>query len=176
MTIKGTAHIDSATSKVRTSEVDLSTCLLIANNLSEVTPATARTNLGLGLGAVQNIVATRINKTFTDFSIAALTKTLDLITVPAKSIIRDVKLAIITPGNVVVSLTLSVGIAGNLTKYVIASDSLAVANTIYPVALTSSDLRLASTTIQATAIATVSNLSAMGQGSFDFYILYETYA
>lgn len=117
---------------------------------------------------------TRVNKTFANFATAGLTTQVTLLALPLRSIIEDVKMVVITPGDTVATLTFSVGITGNAVKYMAIQNGLAAGNTI-TAGTNLNSLELSATNVIAEAISTVSNLNQMAQGSWDFYISYRTY-
>lgn len=116
----------------------------------------------------------RVNKTFTNFAVAGLTTIVTLTALPAKTIIEDIKMVVVTPGDSVTTLTFSVGITGTTTKYMTVQNGLASASTI-TLGTSLNSLELNATNLVVEAIGTIANLNTMTQGSWDFYISYRTY-
>lgn len=115
----------------------------------------------------------KVTKTFSDFSTAALTNTIDIYTLPIKGVMHSVQVnsSITFSGGTIAAYTVSVGIIGTLAKYAIAANvftgaTLPTINIIAGVESVS-----ATTTIKATAISTVGNLNAATQGSVDIWLL-----
>ena len=122
----------------------------------------------------------KVTKSYTDFATAALTNNVEIYSLPAKGVIHQVVMhhtAAFT-GGLIATYTLSVGIAGTLTKYVAASNVFqAAGNTIIfpaasvmPLSATPENMGSA-TSIRAAAISTVGNLNAATAGSVDIYLL-----
>jgi hypothetical protein len=114
----------------------------------------------------------KINKTFSDFSAAALTNTITIYSLPAKQMIHATQIIVTTSfaGGSIVTYTISVGIGGNNSKYV---PPLSVAPLGILAVSTSMGLESTSgsTNIQATATSTIGSLNAATQGSVDIYLL-----
>lgn len=117
----------------------------------------------------------KVTKTFTDFSTAGLTNDIEIFSLPAKSIIISAQLVPTTAftGGLIATYTVSVGKAGALTKYAIATDvftgfPLPSISGISPLGIESTS---GATSIRAQAISTVGNLNAATTGSIDIYLL-----
>lgn len=123
-----------------------------------------------------NVQAIKINLDNTDFSDPGLTKTFDIgPLLPGDSIVRSVQIYVGQAFDQLTTLTLSVGVAGDLARYVAASNALVSA--IYPTVLTGGDLRIVATQLQVTMVGTslTKVLADMTQGTCTIYILYESY-
>lgn len=118
----------------------------------------------------------KVTKTFSDFSTAALTNSINLYLLSAKQMVHSVQLvpSIAFSGGLVATYTISVGISGTNAKYAIATNVFTGA-TIPPINLLGG-LESVSSAVQltATAISTVANLNAATQGSADIYLLIST--
>jgi len=117
----------------------------------------------------------KVTKTYQDFSTAGLTNNITILTLPIKGYIHDIKIVPTTAfsGGTIATYTLSVGIAGNLTKYVPTTNVFTGNTTATDIHVPNSGIESTSgtTAIKAEAISTVGNLSAATAGSVDFYIL-----
>jgi len=111
---------------------------------------------------------------FAAIQTAALTNTLPLITLPTLGIVHAAFANVTTlfSGGAIATITVNVGPAGSLAKYMAAS-SIATAVLVAGVAPLTPGPESNSTTtaIQAVFISTVANLSALTQGSIDIYLL-----
>lgn len=125
----------------------------------------------------------KITKTCADFSAAGLTNDIEILSLPAKSILHAVVVqhtASFT-GGTIATYTISVGVTGNLVKYLAVSNVLqAPGNTVVfpaasvtPLSPSPEDMG-ASISIRASAISTVGLLNAATTGSVDFYLLTST--
>ena len=120
----------------------------------------------------------KFTKTYSDFSTAALTNSIELFSLPAGGVIHAVKIKHST-GFVAAAqttYTLSVGITGTLTKYCpayevdatanpVASNTFAVANTL------GSEDQASATSIKVTATSNV-NLNTASAGVVDIWVWY----
>jgi hypothetical protein len=116
----------------------------------------------------------KVTKSFSDFAIAGVTNDISIFTLPANWYIHDVKIIPTTAfsGGLIATYTLSVGIAGNLAKYALASNVFTGNNTLNLIHTPLPGLESTSgdTDIRAQAISTVGNLNAAVAGAVDFYI------
>lgn len=115
----------------------------------------------------------KITKTFSDFSIASLTNSINIYSLAAKGVIHAVQLYPTTTfsGGTIATYTISIGITGTLTKYCTASNVFTGA-TLPTISTTSGvESTSGSTNIVATAISTVGTLDAATQGSISIYLL-----
>ena len=122
----------------------------------------------------------KVNKSYSDFSTSALTNSIDIYSLPAKSVIQNciIKHSTEFNGGIIATYTISVGIIGSLSKYTLAF------NVFQPVTNIAIGLGVnlapvmenygAVTSIKATAISTVGLLNAATQGSVDIYLLIST--
>lgn len=117
---------------------------------------------------------TKYTFSHTAFQTAALTNSITLFSLPAKTMIHNIAIKHSTSfaGPGIVSYTISAGIVGNTTKYASAFDVFsAVASSNFQ---TSADNQAedfsSSTTIQLTATSTGANLSASNAGSVDVWV------
>lgn len=108
-------------------------------------------------------------------AVAGLTSAQTLLTLPAKGVIHAVSIRPVTSyaGTGITGLTLSVGIAGNLTKYASAFDCLqAPGNQVGQLSnVDGVENYGASTTIQVNATAVGANLNQLTQGSAEIQVL-----
>ena len=118
----------------------------------------------------------KVTKTYSDFSTTALTNSIEILSLPANGVIHSIKLkhSTLFSGGIIATYTISVGIVGNLTKYITASNvKTAVGDLIQYISNTAgTEGNAAVTSIKATAISTVDNLDNSVQGSVDIWILY----
>lgn len=117
----------------------------------------------------------KVTKTFSDFSTAGVTNDIEIYSLPAMSTIFSVQLVptVAFTGGLIATYTISVGKAGALTKYAIATDvftgfALPSIAGVSPLGIESTS---GATSIRAQAISTVGNLNAATTGSLDIYLL-----
>jgi hypothetical protein len=115
----------------------------------------------------------KITKSYTDFSTASLTNTIDLVTLPNKSVIHNciIKHSTRFLGGIIATYTISVGITGTLAKYAIAYDVNQVTGATVSGINSLIGYEFTGITLKATAISTVGLLNAATQGSVDIYVL-----
>jgi hypothetical protein len=115
---------------------------------------------------------------YADLAAAALQNDVALFGLPARGMIKDVviKHSAAFGGGSIASYTLSVGIAGNFTKYAPAFDVFqAPGNTVFQLSTVQGLENFGAVTpIRAQAIATGANLNAATQGSVDIWVLWTT--
>ena len=114
----------------------------------------------------------KFTKTFTDFSTAALTNAVTLITVPAKTAVTGciVKQSASFTGGIIATYTISVGISGSVVKYAAAQNVFqAVSDTAVGVNILGG-MENSSIAIIATAVSTVGLLNAATAGSVDIWL------
>lgn len=118
----------------------------------------------------------KVTKTFSDFSAASVTNNITIYSLPAKGVIHNVQLVptVAFSGGLIATYTISVGIAGTLAKYAVATNvftgfSLPAISVLPGIESTSG-----ATDIKASAISTVGNLNAAVAGSVDIYLLVST--
>lgn len=120
----------------------------------------------------------KITKSYTDFATAGVTNNITIYTLPIKGYIHDVKIVPTTAmsGGLIATYTMSVGIAGVLAKYALATDVFTGnVTTVAPHApIAGLESTSGTTAIKAAAISTVGNLNAAVAGSVDFYLLIST--
>lgn len=114
----------------------------------------------------------RVNKTFADFAVAALTGTSTLITMPARTKVLLTGIGINTIPDSVATLNFEIGISGTPDLYLGVTDGAVVSGNEVPFQTNEASLRIATYDIITTATATGANLNTMTQGSWDFYISY----
>ena len=116
-----------------------------------------------------------VTKAYTDFSTAGPTNDIEVFSLPAGGVIHGVKTKHSTSftGGAISSYTISVGIAGTLTKYASAYDVFqATGNTAFQLSNTvGSENHGASTSIRAAATSGGANLDAATAGSVTIWIL-----
>jgi hypothetical protein len=115
----------------------------------------------------------KYTKTFSDFSLGALTNTITLFTLPAGGIIHfnKIKHSVAFSGGSITSYVISMGIAGSETKYAGPFDVFqVVGNTTFQVAEgIGSESHSAGIAITVTATAS-HNLDTAAAGSCDFWV------
>ena len=108
---------------------------------------------------------------YSDFSVAGLTNDALVISLPAKTFIKNASLKVITAGVGTTTLTLSLGDAGDNQRYLTASDAKAAPSTVYSGVDFGNGLFLASATdVRVYAIATVDNLDQLTAGRWIAYL------
>lgn len=116
-----------------------------------------------------------INKTHTDFQAPATTNDIEIFILPTGWIMQGVviKQSVQFAGGLIITYTLSVGIAGNLTKYASAFlVSTAPSNTNFQVSQNFFVENFgAGTSVRSQAVSTGANLDQSTQGDVDFYLL-----
>lgn len=124
--------------------------------------------------AATALVWTKYTKAYTDFSTAALSNSLTLFSLTAKSIIHAIKIkhSASFSGGAIATYTVQVGVSGDAS---LASAFNVKQATGTKVIQLSHDLyegdETGSTTIQVTAVATGANLNAASAGSVDIWVL-----
>lgn len=115
----------------------------------------------------------KITKTFSDFSIAGLTNDIEIFSLPAKGVIHSVQIIPTTAfsGGIIATYTVSVGIAGNLAKYAVATNVFTGFTLPVISAVPGIESSSGATSIRSQAISTVGNLNAATAGSVDIYLL-----
>ena len=112
---------------------------------------------------------------YTDFAAAALTNTITLTGISAKTMIHQtvIKHSTAFSGGAIASYTVSIGVAGSNSKYAVPFNVFqAVSNTARSITQADDvESFTGSSTIQATATSTGANLSAATTGSVDVWLL-----
>lgn len=119
---------------------------------------------------------TKITKTFSNFSTAATTNTIELFVLPAKGVIHAIQINPSTTfsGGLIATYSISVGITGTLLKYAPAVTVFTGAVLPAISVIAGVESLTATTSIKVTAVSTVANLSAATQGSVDIWVLTST--
>lgn len=119
----------------------------------------------------------KVTKLYTDFAAASLTNDISIYTLPIKGYIHDVKIVPTTAfsGGVISAATISVGKAGALTKYAIATDTFtgnvtlsAIHTPLVGMESTSGTTDIRAAIVVVGVAQTLNNLTA---GSVDIYLL-----
>lgn len=122
------------------------------------------------------IECVKVTKTYADFSAAALTVDIEAMSLFAGCILHGIKIkhSGIFSGTGITGCTLSIGIAGNLTKYATAfSVASAVSSTNYQLTqLFAGEDHLAATSLRAAMVSTGANLDQLTTGSVDMWFYY----
>ncbi len=123
----------------------------------------------------------KVSKTFTDLATAGVTNNITLYSLPAKSLVHCVvlKASAAFTGGAIVTYTLSVGIAGSLTKYTAAFDVLqtvgaTVSLLTVPVTVVAVESFTTAVDLKLSAVSTVGNLDEATTGAVDVYLLTST--
>jgi len=147
---------------------------------------TTRNFVNQGQVDAAQVVSKRVTKEFdyADFATAATTNDIEIFSLPAKASLVDIYAEVtqVFAGGGITAYTISVGIAGSLTKYMLANDVLTATtlhedNTKKGAALTTAgnsnvESASASTSIRAQATSTTANLDQAATGRITFYITY----
>ncbi len=173
MATKNYAHLDSVTGLVLPAELPS-----LANRTITGTANKISVTNGDGIAGNPTIsgpfTAIAVTKTFADVATAALTNEINIASLPINSQVITAAAVVNTPGDVVPTLTLSLGFLGiNPTALITAQNGLAVAAT--PYTGNGSTFINGAVTISSTFVSTVLNLDQMTQGSWTFYISYVTF-
>lgn len=114
----------------------------------------------------------KIIESYTDFSTAGATSEIEIFTLPIKGVIHACQIYAPTlfSGGTITSYTISVGIAGNAVKYGIAASVFTGATLPAINVLTGAESMTATTSIKATATATVGLLNAAIAGAVEIYL------
>lgn len=109
---------------------------------------------------------------YTSLQTAAITNSVLVYTLPIKGVVHAALMNVTVAFSGTTTLSLSLGIAGTVAKFVVATTVLSTGVT-NGVALSTPDVESVSgtTAININAIATVQNLSSLTIGSADIYIL-----
>lgn len=121
----------------------------------------------------------KVTKSYTDFAAASTTNDIEIYSLPAKGVVQAITLkhnASFT-GGAISGYTISVGVPGDLEKYINTTDVFTA-----PSDTTFNDGDMlnevedfgSTTSIRAQAISTDANLNAATQGTVDFYLLIST--
>lgn len=117
----------------------------------------------------------KVTKTHSDFSTAGLTNDISIYALPSKGYIHDVKIIPSTAfsGGTISAYTISVGIAGSLTKYAIATNTFTGNTTLTTIhtPLIGLESTSGATDIRAQAVSVTGLLNAATAGSADIYLL-----
>lgn len=115
----------------------------------------------------------KVTKVYTDFSTAGVTNNIEIYLLPAKGVIHAVLVSptVAFAGGLIATYTISVGIAGTLAKYAPATNAFTGFTLPVISVITGIESLSGTTSIKASAISTVGNLSAATAGSVDFYLL-----
>jgi len=147
---------------------------------------TTRNFVNQGQVDVAQVTTKRVTKAFdeTDFAAAALTNDIEIFSLPAKASLVDIYAEVTQRflGGSISSYTISVGISGSLTKYMLANDCY-TATTMHEdstkkgTALTTTgnsnvESSSAATSIRAQATSVGDNLDQATGGTIKFYITY----
>lgn len=118
----------------------------------------------------------KVTKTFSDFSAAAVTNNITIYSLPAKGVIHNVQLVptVAFSGGLIATYTISVGIAGTLAKYAVATNVFTGFSLPAISVLPGIESISGATDIKSSAISTVGNLNAAVAGSVDIYLLVST--
>lgn len=122
----------------------------------------------------------KVTKSYTDFATVALTNDISIYTLPIKGYIHDVKVVPTTSfsGGVISAATLSVGKAGALTKYAIATDIFTGNTTVSTIhtPLVGMESTSGTTDIrcQIVIVGIAQTLNNLTAGSVDIYLLLST--
>lgn len=115
----------------------------------------------------------KVTKVYTDFSTAGVTNNIEIYLLPVKGVIHAVLVSptVAFAGGLIATYTISVGIAGTLAKYAPATNAFTGFTLPVISVITGIESLSGTTSIKASAISTVGNLSAATAGSVDFYLL-----
>lgn len=118
----------------------------------------------------------KVTKVYTDFSTAGVTNNIEIYLLPVKGVIHAVLVSptVAFAGGLIATYTISVGIAGTLAKYAPATNAFTGFTLPVISVITGIESLSGTTSIKASAISTVGNLSAATAGSVDFYLLIST--
>lgn len=120
----------------------------------------------------------KVTKTYADFAIAGPTNDISVYTLPSRGYIHDIKIIPSTAfsGGLISAYTVSVGPAGSLTKYAVATNVFTGNTTLASIhtPLVGLESTSGTTDIRAQAIATTGLLDAATAGVVDFYFLVST--
>lgn len=115
----------------------------------------------------------KIIKSYSDFAAAALTNDIEIYSLAAKNMIHAVQIFPSTTfsGGLINGYTISVGIAGNLVKYSVATNVFTGAALAQPSVISGVESMSGATSIRAQAVSGVGNLNTAVQGTVDIYLL-----
>lgn len=117
----------------------------------------------------------KVTLAFGAFSAAALTANANLYSLPAGGVLHAVKIkqSASFTGGAVASCTVSVGIAGNVSKYASAFDvfQAPASNTFQVTGTVGGEDQASAAQLTATATSTGANLNALTAGSVDVWLL-----
>lgn len=116
-----------------------------------------------------------VEKVYTDFQTAALTNTINILTLPISVHILGIQMEVITAFGGTATCTLELGKTGTTNAYITAEDAktTGIKNATLGASYSLGKMVYnSSITIVAKAIATVNNLSLLTQGRVRFTIIY----
>lgn len=180
--------VSSSGALVEASAITASRALVSSVDGIPVHATTTSTEMGYLNGvtsAIQTQFATKLTGVWTKyttshtaFQTAGLTNDITLFTLPAKTLIHKIILKQTTAfsGTLIATYTISIGITGNLVKYIAVYDVMAaVASNTFGVSSTSINPTLedfsSGVAIKISAVSSVANLDASTAGSIDTYVL-----
>jgi hypothetical protein len=116
----------------------------------------------------------KVTKTYADFAAAALTKDIEILSLPPNGVIHSVayRHSAAFAGGSISALTISIGVPSGNTKYGAARNVLAAPNALNTLGGGGVEDNGASASIRAYAIATGDNLNTATAGSLDVWICY----
>lgn len=118
---------------------------------------------------------TKVTKTFTDLSAAAVINNITIYTLAIREYVHDIKIvpSVAFSGGLVATTTLSVGVAGSLVKYSLAVNVFTGNTALNAVHAPIAGLESTSGTVdlKLSAVSTVANLDQLTAGTADVYIL-----
>lgn len=133
---------------------------------------------GTGIAGAYFPVWTKYSTGHAALQAAALTNNITLFTLPAKAVIHKIILKQTTAflGTLIATYTISIGIAGSLTKYIAIYDVMAaVASSTFGVGAASINFSpedfSSGVAIKISAVSTVANLNQSTAGAVDTYVL-----
>lgn len=117
-----------------------------------------------------------VTKAYTDFAQLALQSNIEVLSLPTKGVIHAAYAFVTTnfSGGIIATYTISIGISGNFTKYLPATNVFSSSGILPGFATTTPapENYAGVTSIRAQATSTVANLNSASQGVVEIYILY----
>lgn len=115
----------------------------------------------------------KIVKTYADFAAAAFSNNITIFSLPARGVIHSVQVnpSTVFSGGLIATYTISIGIAGVLAKYAVATNVFTGATLPVISNLPGTESLIAATDIKAAAVSTIGNLNAATQGVIVIWML-----